>query len=541
MDAQSAQETGGVQNCRRVMTAAQMRAAEQAAIDSGQLTGLGLMERAAEGVVAAVLSHFPRYRSPPVSDRWRATVLSGPGNNGGDGFAIARLLADRGWDVDVHFHGQADGLPPDARLNHDRWASMGNIHPLSPMGGHFNCEVIIDALFGTGLTRPVDAFAGLFDAIRQAKDNSSPAPHCSTALHLVAVDVPSGLCADSGRLLLGRADGLPYPAHDLTVTFETLKPGHLLQDGPALCGAVHVVPLGLTAVRAVPDICVAGPTDLRKDQGHKFDHGHALVVAGGPGHGGAARLAARAALRTGAGLVTLCPPGAAMPEHAGPPDALMRRPVDDAAGLAALIADPRVTAVCLGPGCGVDRAAALLDPLLDSGRAAVLDADALTALAGRGLAGLHEHCVLTPHAGEFARLFPDLAGRLAAPAEHGPAFSRVDAVVEAARRSNAAVLLKGPDTVIASPCGRVRIHSAYDVPWLATAGSGDALAGIITGLLARSLAPAGVAEGRHAPVPLDAAATGAWLHAAAARRFGPGLTADDLPDQLPGVFRDLGL
>ncbi|MCQ0971218.1 NAD(P)H-hydrate dehydratase [Paracoccus sp. TK19116] len=264
---------------------------------------------------------------------------------------------------------------------------------------------------------------------------------------------------------------------------------------------------------------------LTKGQGHKYDHGHALVIAGGVGHGGAARLSARAALRVGAGLVTLGPPGSSLIEHAGPPDALMRRGVDDASGVIDLLRDARIDALCLGPGCGIKRAADLLPVVLDAGLTTLLDADALSALSRAGFDGLHELCVLTPHEGEFRRLFPDLGDGLARIEQD----DRIARVRDASLRTGATVLLKGPLTIIAHPDGRVRRHSAFDVPWLAAAGSGDVLAGIITGLLARGLPP------------LDAAATGAWLHAAAARRFGPGLIADDLPEQIPALFRDLGL
>ena len=318
----------------------------------------------------------------------------------------------------------------------------------------------------------------------------------------------------------------------------------------------------------------------REDQ-HKYAHGHALVLSGGPGMGGAARLAARGALRIGAGLVTIgCPPQA-LAENAARLDAVTLRPLEDGGALADVLADRRITALCLGPGLGtgareaglvavalglpvpgltrdpdsaglygrpvgpgsrqggapVSRALPL--PLVGRGegwgaRSMVLDADALTILSQHPelFAALHKGCVLTPHAGEFARLFPDIAAKLAEPATKGPAFSKVDAAREAAARAGCVVLYKGPDTVIADPSGRCAINSAhYDraTPWLATAGSGDVLAGFITGLLARGFDP------------FDAACTAAWLHVEVARRFGPGLIAEDLPEQLPAVFRSLGL
>ena len=298
------------------------------------------------------------------------------------------------------------------------------------------------------------------------------------------------------------------------------------------------------------------PTEITKGYGnHKYTHGHALILSGPPGHTGAARLAARGALRIGAGLVTVGAEPAAIPEHAARLDAIMLREVADAAVLADMLTDMRINALCLGPGLGLDaRAEELVRMALDGcraearptgadvGRASarqpsrslVLDADALTILSRHPdlFAALHENCVLTPHGGEFARLFPDIAEKLAAPATKGPAYSKVDATREAAARAGCVVLFKGPDTVIADPSGRCSINSAhYDraAPWLATAGAGDVLAGFITGLLARGFAP------------MQAAETAAWLHVECARKFGPGLIAEDLPEQLPAVFRDLGL
>ena len=290
-----------------------------------------------------------------------------------------------------------------------------------------------------------------------------------------------------------------------------------------------------------------------KRHDHKYHYGHAFILSGGPGKGGAARLAARGALRIGAGLVTVgCPPDA-LPETAARLDAIMCRPIADADALTRTLEDHRLNALCLGPGLGITEetralvAAALAATALEPGpqserhwneswtRSVVLDADALTAFADAPdtlFAMLHERCVLTPHAGEFARLFPDIAKELRAAATRGPAYSKVDATRDAARRAGCTVLFKGPDTVIATPDGRARINSAhYDraAPWLATAGSGDVLAGFITGLLARGFDA------------LDAAATAAWLHVEAARSFGPGLIAEDLPEELPKVFRSLDL
>lgn len=578
-----------------LLTAAQMRAIEAAAIGGGAVTGLELMERAGRGVVEAVFAEWPEAKEAPQ----RAVVLCGPGNNGGDGFVIARLLRERGWQVAVWFLGSRDRQPPDAGAMHDRWLEAGGTvfaitapflpdspRPSEPWhdgleGGH---AFVIDALFGIGLTRPIDNDSGLWRALGghfvDARDDED------VEVHRIAVDVPSGLCADSGRVLstFTRANFRTVFAADLTVAIGHFKIGHFIGEGPDFCGRVvradlgalgatghgrpgYRDPAGDAVLLVTRDKVAIRPQDhgwmgrgsLAKTGGHKYAHGHALILAGGPGRGGAARLAARGALRIGAGLVTLgCPPEA-LTENAARLDAIMLREVGDDEALDDLLRDRRINALGLGPGLGLDgRAESLVAaalrwhlsdglPLIDATEAqverwmrrhghrcaCVLDADALTILARRPelFAALHPGCVLTPHGGEFARLFPDLAERLAAPATEGPAWSKVDATREAARRAGCVVLYKGPDTVIADPEGRCAISSAhYDraVPWLATAGSGDVLAGFIAGLLARGFAPMAAAE------------TAAWLHVECALDFGPGLIAEDLPERLPAVLRRIG-
>jgi len=509
-----------------LLTSAQMRAIEAAAMESGAVTGVELMERAGAGVVAALLEEWPEL----AEGAQRAVVLCGPGNNGGDGFVVARLLRERGWAVEVFLYGDAATLPPDAQVNHDRWG--GAVHPLSSLDWATLAgqPLVVDALFGTGLSRP--AAAGIWGSLAMAQES-----YC----RIVAVDIPSGLCADSGRVL-SEGGHLEAPV-DLTVTFERAKTGHALATGGVLRGRLRVVPIGLA--RQMDDLLrqsgeavveEAGPRgDLAKRSGHKFDHGHALILSGPAGRGGAARLAARGALRVGAGLVTVGCPADAMAEHAARLDAIMLRAVEEGQDLNRLLSDSRITTLCLGPGMGTGaRETGLVRAALVAAPRLVLDADALTILSQQAdlFAALHERCVLTPHAGEFARLFPDIAERLAAPATTGPAYSKVDATREAAKRAGCVVLYKGPDTVIATPDGRAAINSAHDdraAPWLATAGSGDVLAGFIAGLLARGFPP------------FDAACTGAWLHVECAREFGPGLIAEDLPEMLPAVFRRLGM
>ncbi|MBC7735869.1 MAG: NAD(P)H-hydrate dehydratase, partial [Candidatus Saccharibacteria bacterium] len=465
-----------------------------------------------------------------------------PGNNGGDGFVVARLLKEWGWEVEVFLYGTPEGMPPDARVNYERWMGMGEVSSSMPDG---DFDLIVDALFGIGLTRPLeDKLVVAVDELVERTLLSGP----NSRTKIVAIDVVSGICADSGRRLGKTA---PYFAH-LTVTFHRAKLGHYQGDLMNAPWALRLVDIGLVEAEGAVELTRAPGRRLgKKLWGHKFGYGHALILSGPSGHGGAARMTARGALRIGAGLVTLgCSPDA-LAENATRLDAIMLKVVADGAGLLAVLADTRINVVCLGPGLGVDaRGAELVRGALEAPspshpspkregrhldrRAVVLDADALTLLArDRGLFGmLHDRCVLTPHGGEFARLFPDIAALLDAPATKGPAYSKVDATREAAARAGCTVLFKGPDTVIASPDGTCAINSAaYDraAPWLATAGSGDVLAGFITGLLARGFAPQQAAE------------TGAWLHVECARSFGPGLIAEDLPEELPKVFRALGL
>lgn len=501
-----------------LLTARQMKAAERAAIRSGRVSGLELMESAGNGVVEAVFEKWPEFAQSPCF----AVVLCGPGNNGGDGYVVARLLKARGWTVEVYAVGEPTTLPKDALANFHRWKEVGEVLDISEARASVegNTDLVFDAVFGTGLSRPIDdGLARLLEDCRQ---------HA-----FVSIDMPSGIDADSGRLL-GTRPILGDQSRELTVTFGRLKLGHVLRDGGALAEEVVVKSIGLTH-RDFSDPetvkLVGKPKGLQKRVGHKYDHGHALVLSGPPGMGGAARLAARGALRVGAGLVTVACPIRGVAEHAGHLTAVMVRGVDGAPGLREALEDSRFAALCLGPGLGLGRSTHdLVMCALESGRSVVLDADALSRFQRSQYAlmeALHENVVLTPHAGEFRRLFPDLAAKLEAPVRTGPAYSEVDAVREAAARAGCTVLLKGPSTVIASPDGICAVNASIReraAPWLATAGSGDVLAGFITGLLARGFSPQKAAE------------AAAWLHTECALSFGPGLIAEDLPEQLPKVL-----
>lgn len=515
-----------------LLTSAQMQAVEMAAIEAGTVTGLALMEKAGQGVVEAVFKRYPHL----AEGNHVCHVLCGPGNNGGDGYVIARLLAARGWAV--HVFTLAPAKTPDAKHNAERWTQGSAPLTVDALAAAPAPDLTVDAVFGTGLTRGPGG--DLAAALRYAYD-------CSAVI--VAVDAPSGLCLDSGRWL-GGANGCV--AADMTVTFESPKVGHYLAQGPEACGQLKTVDLDLSAWRTARSASAAASEDVRllnpaqdsarlrahftKGQGHKYSHGHVLVVTGGMGRTGAARLAARAALRVGAGAVTLAAPGSAMMECANQVTAVMLRRCDRGEDLEALVGAGKISSLVIGPGLGLeDHNAALVRAALATGLPCVLDADALTLIAERPelRAALHADCILTPHMGEFARLWPDLAQRLtdryAAPA--GPAFSKIDGTRAAAASARCTVLLKGPDTVIAEPNGRAHVHAAvYEraAPWLATAGAGDVLAGFIAGGMAQSTRDAAWC-----------ATAAAWLHVEAARAFGPGLIAEDLPEIVPDVLRML--
>ncbi|KWT64892.1 NAD(P)HX epimerase [Hyphomicrobium sulfonivorans] len=484
-----------------------MGRADHLAVELG-VPSLALMENAGAGVAAQA-----RLLLPGGAGRIaRIAVLCGPGNNGGDGFVAARLLRDAGLEVRVALLGNVAALKGDAAEMAARWA--GEIVPLTA-DAIAGADLIIDALFGAGLDRPVTGIAA--EAI--AALNGSGVP-------VLAVDVPSGLDGNTGQPLG------PVVRASHTVTFFRRKPGHLLMPGRALCGGVTVHDIG-SPPEVLDRIAIKtwtnGP-DLWRDafpwprlEGHKYGRGHALVVSGAAAHTGAARLGARGALRAGAGLVTLASPENALIVNASQLTAVMLLPFSGPEGLSGILADRRKNAVLLGPALGVgEETRALVEAALAAGAATVLDADALTSFAGHqaelfaAIASIAERpVVLTPHDGEFQRLFPDLVSA-----------AKPERARQAAARSGAVVVLKGPDTVIAAPDGRVAINDNAP-PWLATAGAGDVLGGFTVGLLAQRMPP------------FEAASAAVWLHGAAAAAFGPGLIAEDLPDWLPQVLRGL--
>ncbi len=460
-----------------LLTAVEMRAAEAAAI-AACTPALVLMERAAAAAALAIRRFAPG-RS--------ALVLCGPGNNGGDGYGVALALQAAGVAVRVAASGPAQGEP--AATMAARWAG-----PVEPLASAAPAPLIIDALFGTGLVRPLggDVQAAL-DRLRGAG---------ATA---VAIDIASGIDADTGAAL-----GRPLAA-DLTVTFAAMKRGHVLGAGRALAGRVVVADIGLALTAAATLVAAPRAMPLPADT-HKYRRGSVLVIEGDAARGGAAQLTALAALRSGAGLVTLVGAGTDLPA-----DAIMRR--SDGDGVA-LLADPRTQAIAIGPGLtDSQRSRDWLVRVLAGEAAVVADAGALGlgfGPSGRAalFAAARAPLVLTPHDGEFVRLFGAIGD------------DRIAAVQAAARTANAVVLLKGAETIIAAPDGRVAINS-HASPWLATAGSGDVLTGIIAALLAGGMAP------------FDAAQAAAWLHGDAGIRGGAGLIADDIAGLLPAVLAAL--
>jgi len=481
-----------------LLTSRQMAEADRLTLASG-IDGIVLMENAGRPVANAIMQ---RWTPRPV------IVLCGPGSNGGDGFVVARRLAEADWPVRVALLVPRDQLRGEAAYHAALW--RGPVEALTPAALD-GAELVVDAIFGAGLSRALEGAAAQTLVAAAAR-----------RMTIIAVDVPSGLMGDTGA-------NVGAMAAVLTVTCFRKKPGHLLQPGRALCGEVAVADIGTpTPVfdQVKPDTFENAPVlwadalpALQVD-GNKYTRGHALICGGYP-NTGASRMAARAAARAGAGLVTIAVSDAALPVYAAALTSVMVTPVADAAALDRLLADIRYSGLLIGPGAGIDdNTRARVLAMLKTARPTVLDADALSVFKDepetlfRAIAG---PCVLTPHEGEFARLFD------ATSAIGGDKLTRARA---AAHRSGAVIVLKGSDTVIAAPDGRAIIN-ANAPPTLATAGAGDVLAGIVLGLLTQGMAP------------LLAAAAAVWMHGAAAAAFGKGLIAEDLPELLPEVMSSI--
>ncbi|PSJ65831.1 NAD(P)H-hydrate dehydratase [Kumtagia ephedrae] len=484
----------------------EMAACDRRAIATGPFDGYQFMQRAGAAVAAIVLERFPAAS--------RVDVLCGPGNNGGDGYVVAELLRRSGVDVAVY----AEGPPRDgsdaalAAADCKVWPQP--LAAFAPSAG----GLVVDAVYGAGLARPVGG------AARRAMESVRTA-----GVPVVAVDLPSGVSGATGEIL-----GETFQAA-VTVTFVRKKPGHLLQPGRTACGEVVVADIGIgeDIVAAAGATCFENGPELWKSRfprpavdSHKYSRGHVAVFSGAASATGAARLSALAAARAGAGAVTLLSPSEALAANAAHLTSIMLRKADTREEALAFFADRRPAAFVYGPGLDASaETGRLLFELIDRlprPLPAVVDASALTSLAAEpGLlagpfGGRAADLVITPHEGEFGRLFPDLR----------KIPSKLERARRAADRVEATVVYKGPDTVIAAPDGRAAIN-ANGTPWLATAGSGDVLSGIVAGFLAQGMPG------------FEAACAGVWIHAEAARRFGPGLIAEDIPGELPAVLRDL--
>lgn len=487
-----------------LLTVEEMQEADRLTI-AGGTEGFVLMQHAGRAVADAAAALSP---SGPI------VVVAGRGNNGGDGFIAAADLLARGRDVSVLLLCSRDSLKGDAARAAQEW--KGEVLPCAPQSLG-DPALIIDALFGAGLDRPVKGDAATIIEAINACDVS-----------VLAVDLPSGINGTSGEVM-----GVAIAATQ-TVTFFRRKPGHFLLPGRLHCGEVHVADIGIAAdvldtigprtFENVPELWREAFPVPRID-GHKYARGHALVVSGGVAATGAARLAARSALRAGAGLVTLISPSDALGVNAAALTAVMIRAADTPKQFAKLLEDKRLNACVIGPGAGMgSHTRDFVLEILSARRSCVLDADALTSFADHpeqlfdAIRNARSQIVLTPHEGEFARLFKSEMA--------DASLSKLERTRMAATQSGAVVLLKGPDTVVAAPNGRASIASNAP-PWLATAGAGDVLAGIIGGLLAQGVDA------------FDAASIGVWMHGEAAHQFGPGLIAEDLSETLPEVFADL--
>lgn len=470
-----------------VLTAEEMRGCDRLTIESGT-SGFTLMQRAASAVADSIIYH---YSFCPV------VVVCGMGNNGGDGMVVATLLQQQGWPVRVALLGDHHKLEGDAKLACDMWQEAGGAisSPLSLSGA----SLVVDALFGFGLNRPLEKNARQW--IQTINDSKLP---------VVSIDIPSGVNADTGQVM-----GAAVNATE-TITFFRGKPGLYLQPGRMQAGNVTVMDIGIssmTLAKVKPTLAVNTPSlwdhylPKHPEDAHKYDRG-AVLIAGGPQDcTGAARLAALSAARSGAGLVAVACDSASLPVYAASLLSVMTRRCDDVQAFDLLLQDKKYKSIVLGPGHGTgERTHHFMEAALESGKPLVLDADAVTCLSGNRAAlftKLHDKCVLTPHEGEFARLF-DSEG------------SKADRAITAAKETGSIIVLKGSDTVIAHPKGYAVINTNAP-PSLATAGSGDVLSGLIGGLMAQGVRP------------FEAACAAVWVHGESGNRLSGALLAEDLP------------
>lgn len=489
-----------------LLTTAEMAEADRLAVEHG-VESFALMEgagRAVADVAQDLVGEGP------------IIIVAGPGNNGGDGFVAARILAAQGRDVTVALLGDHARLKGDAARAAALW--KGAVVPVAAARLDY-AALIIDALFGAGLDRPVAGEA--LAAIRAINDSGAP---------VLAVDLASGINGTTGAVMNEAVRAVE------SVTFFRRKPGHLLLPGRVHCGRVRLADIGIAdgvlaaigpqAFENVPELWQAD-FPVPQIDAHKYTRGHALIVSGDMSATGAARLAARAALRAGAGVATLASPRDALAVNAAALTSVMVRAIDTAEELKAKLGDKRITSCLIGPGAGVGEATrAKVFAALGFDGAVVLDADALTSFSDASEALFNaiksragRPVIMTPHQGEYSRLFNYLY-------RNNEVIYKLEATRIAAAASGAVIVLKGSDSVVAAPDGRAAI-AANAPPWLATAGSGDVLAGICAGFLAQGMPG------------FEAASAAVWMHGECGHEAGPGLIAEDLSDVMPAVTRRL--
>lgn len=490
-----------------ILTPAEMGEADRLTIAAGPGDGYGLMLNAGHAIARHLLAHH--------SDIPEFHILCGPGNNGGDGYVIARILVESGASVNVWASGTPKPGTDAARALEDCPVKPRSIDGFEPARG----SLVVDALFGAGLDRPVAGKAAA--AIARAND---------AHVRRVAVDVPSGLDGSSGQPLG------PVLKAACTITFFRKKPGHLLYPGRTLCGDLIVANIGIPddVLAAIQPGCFENTPNFWQDRlpapdvdTHKYKRGHVAVFSGGATATGAARLSALAAARSGAGAVTVLSPAEALDVNAAHLTSIMLSRCDHRQDLESFIERRKPSAFVLGPGFGIgDKTRELsLSLLQDQALKLVFDADTITSFQDRPDAlfaatqrSSEVRLVLTPHEGEFKRLFPDIVETTTP--------SKLERARTAASRAKAIVIYKGADTVIASPDGRAAINT-NGTPLLATAGSGDVLAGLTAGLMAQGMPP------------FEAACAAVYIHGAAARHLGFGLIAEDLPMAAANILAGL--
>lgn len=505
MSEQIAHDLGIRAGTGQILTSAEMAIVDRVAAEDARGGSYSLMLQAGAALLRTALASFP--------DATGADILCGPGNNGGDGYVVARLLVEAGWEVRIWALGTPKPGTDAGRACEECPISSSALEEFYPSPG----ALVIDALFGAGLSRKLPPSAAEA-ATRTAAASAA----------VLAVDLPSGISGDSGADLGGA-----FRATE-TVTFARLKPGHLLYPGREMCGRLTIADIGIEERHVTAIQCHAWQNSpalwahrLPRPVAdiHKYRRGHVLVLSGPRRQTGAARLSVTAAARSGAGVVTLGSPRDALDINAAHLTSTMLAEMEETADLSNFLANRQASACVVGPAFGIgDRTREFTAAVLSHKKAmaVILDADALTSFENtpQTLLSMIEQSssatILTPHEGEFRRLFLKIMHET----------SKLDRARHAARQAGAVIVYKGPDTVIAAPDGRAAIN-VNGSSWLATAGSGDVLAGLIAGLAGQGM-PA-----------FDAACAAVWIHAEAGSRFGPGLIADDLPALVPSILREI--